>query len=99
MTVLRSPQGAFLEEDRLSRTTQERQSLMNSHRQRRWISYESATTGRTGGMRKAPKRGRGTTRIETTRPYWIKCYCNRVLFRYFWQDHNAILPIHFGLEL
>jgi hypothetical protein len=37
----------------------ERQSLFNSHRQSRWINYESATTGRAGGLRKAPKRGRG----------------------------------------
>jgi hypothetical protein len=40
ITVLLSPFGAFLKEDRLSRTTQERQSLMNSHRQSRWISYD-----------------------------------------------------------
>src|ERR1700677_161465 len=40
MTVLLSPSGAFLKEDRLSRTTLERQSLLNSHRQSRWISYD-----------------------------------------------------------
>jgi hypothetical protein len=38
MTVLLSPQGAFLKEDRLSKTTLERQSLMNSHQQSWWIS-------------------------------------------------------------
>src|SRR5579863_7646240 len=42
MTVLLSPFGAFLKEDRLSQTTLERQSLMNSHRQSRWISYDLA---------------------------------------------------------
>src|ERR1700677_1562923 len=45
MTVLLSPSGAFLKEDRLSRTTLERQSLLNSHRQSRWISYDLDCTG------------------------------------------------------
>jgi hypothetical protein len=39
-----------------ARNTPERQSLMNSHRQSPLIKIESTTTGRAGGMRKAPKR-------------------------------------------
>ena len=38
MTVLLSPLGAFLKEDRLSKTTSQRQSLTNSHQQSWWIS-------------------------------------------------------------
>src|SRR5258707_13964412 len=40
MTVLLSPFGAFLKEDRLSPETLERQSLMNSHQQSWWISFD-----------------------------------------------------------
>src|SRR5690349_12641452 len=40
MTVLLSPLRGLPREDRLSRTTQERQSLVNSHRQSRWISFD-----------------------------------------------------------
>jgi hypothetical protein len=41
MTVLLSPFfGAFLKETVYTQQTLERQSLMNSHRQRRWISYD-----------------------------------------------------------
>src|SRR5690242_20091502 len=42
MTVLLSPLRGLPREDRLSRTTQERQSLVNSHRQSRWISFDLA---------------------------------------------------------